>query len=126
MAEKKKILVVDDDLDTLDIVKIKLESAGFKVITSADGVDAISKINSDNPDLVILDVMLPKVNGFKIARLIKFDERLRHIPLFLFTARTQKSDIDLGNSVGADEYITKPFDPEDLLAKVNSHLSKIK
>lgn len=124
MADKKTVLVVDDDLDTLDIVKIKLEGAGFNVVIVSDGAAAMNSINTSPPDLIILDVMLPKMNGFKIARLLKFDDRFRHIPLFLFTARSQKSDIDLGRDVGADEYVTKPFDPQELLEKVKGYLNK--
>lgn len=124
MAEKKIIFVVDDDLDTLDIVKIKLEGAGFKVIAIAEGGSVLDKVAAEIPDLIILDVMLPKLNGFKIARLLKFDERFKHIPIFLFTARSQKSDVDIGRNVGVEEYITKPFDPDKLLAKVKEYASK--
>ena len=124
IGAKKKVLAVDDDLDTLDIIKIKLEGSGYSVETATDGQMALAKVKSAPPDLIILDIMLPKLSGFKVARLLKFDKNLTHIPILFLSARTQKLDQDTGDSVGAEEYITKPFDLEALLSLVNRYLRK--
>ena len=115
---KKVVLVADDDLDNLAVVQLKLEGHGLQVIMARDGEQALRLIREHNPDLVILDVMMPKVSGFKATRLIKFDARYRQIPLILLTARTQEADRTLGLEAGADVYMTKPFDPEQLLKEV--------
>lgn len=112
------VLAVDDDLDTLNIVRLKLEAHQFKVMTARDGEQALRMTREHPPDLIILDIMLPKLSGFKVARLIKFDVKSKQIPLILLTARTQEADRALGTEVGADAYITKPFDPEYLLGEV--------
>lgn len=123
-TSKKKILAVDDDLDTLDIIRIKLEGAGYAVDTATDGHAALHKIKMDVPDLLILDIMLPKLSGFKVARILKFDSVLKTLPIIILTARTQAKDRTLGKQVGAEEYVTKPFDPDSLLSLVNKHISK--
>ena len=114
----KKILVIDDDLDTLNILRIKLEAHQYEVITGRDGQEALSLIREHRPDLIIMDVMMPKLSGFKATRLIKFDAKSKHIPLIILTARTQDADRTLGLEVGADIYVTKPFEPEELLKEV--------
>jgi len=119
MNTPKTILACDDDLDTLNIIKIKLEAQqNFKVVTARDGQQALTLIRQHKPDLIILDVMMPKLSGFKVARLVKFDSKSKQIPLILLTARTQEADRSLGTSVGAELYLTKPFDPEQLLKEV--------
>ena len=117
-APSKTILVVDDDLDTLNILLMKFEAHGLKVVTARDGQQALRMAREQSPDLIILDVMMPKLSGFKVARLIKFDAKSRQIPLILLTARTQEADRSLGMEVGADLYVTKPFDPESVLKEV--------
>jgi len=117
------ILVVDDDLDHLNIVRLKLEAHPFKVITAKDGTEALRLIREHLPSLIILDVMIPKLSGFKVARLLKFDAKVKQIPLILLTARTQEVDRTLGLEVGADAYITKPFDPEFLMKEVKRLLA---
>ena len=86
------------------------------------GEDGLNQARKENPDLILLDVMLPKLNGYKVCRLLKFDERYRHIPILMLTAKTQEKDKTLGKETGGDEYLTKPFDIEELLAKVKSYL----
>ena len=112
------ILVADDDLDNLNIIKLKLTAHGLDVVTARDGEQALRMARESPPSLIILDVMMPKLSGFKAARLIKFDARLSNIPLILLTARTQDTDRSTGEEVGADLYLTKPFDPEVLLKEV--------
>jgi two-component system alkaline phosphatase synthesis response regulator PhoP len=119
----KKILIVDDEVDLVETIRFPLEGEGFNVLASYDGEDALNQARKENPDLILLDIMLPKLNGYKVCRLLKFDERYKHIPILMLTAKTQEKDKTLGKETGADEYITKPFDIEELLAKVKSYLS---
>jgi len=117
------ILIVDDEKDLVSMVKMRLEAAGYDTIEAYDGQEALTKAQNKNPDLIILDLMLPKMDGYKVCRMLKFDSRYKSIPIILFTARAQDSDKDLGKEVGADAYIAKPFDSEALLAKVKELLS---
>ncbi len=118
------VLVADDDLDNLNIIKLKLEAHGLEVVTARDGEQALRMARQAPPTLIILDVMMPKLSGFKAARLIKFDAKLKAIPLILLTARTQEADRTTGEEVGADLYLTKPFDPELLLKEVKRLLGQ--
>ena len=118
------IVVADDDVDTLNIVKVKLETHGFSVVIVRDGQAALAAVRQHKPAVVILDVMMPRLNGFQVARMIKFDKRTKPTPVILLTARTQQADKDLGRQVGADEYITKPFDPDQLLERVTYWLAQ--
>jgi DNA-binding response OmpR family regulator len=120
----RKILVVDDEVDLVKTIRLSLETEGFMVMASYDGEDALNQARKENPDLIILDIMLPKFDGYKVCRLLKFDKRHKHIPILMLTAKTQEKDKTLGMETGADEYITKPFDIDELLAKVKSYLNK--
>ena len=119
---KKRILLVDDEQDMVFAVKMQLEGADFEVITAQDGQQALDKARREKPDLIILDIMLPKIDGYKVCRMLKFDEKYKKIPIILFTARVQKSDEQLGFSVGADAYITKPFESQIFLTKIRDLL----
>mgnify|MGYP001592012938 CR=1 FL=1 len=119
---KKKIVIVDDEQDILRTLKIFLEAEGFDVVTASDGVEGLDKIRKENPDAVILDIMLPKTDGYKICRILKFDKKFRVMPVIMFTARAQEEDERMGKEVRADAYITKPFDPDVLLAKLKELL----
>ena len=118
----KKILLVDDEPDIVSMVKMCLEANGYEVIVATDGSMAYEKVKSGSPDLIILDLMLPKVDGYKICRMLKFDETYKNIPIILFSARAQETDIKLGKEVGANAYITKPFESEVLLNKIKELL----
>jgi DNA-binding response OmpR family regulator len=120
----KKILIVDDEVDLVEAVRFPLEMEGHHVLVSYNGEDALNQARKENPDLIILDLMLPKLDGYKVCRLLKFDERYKHIPILMLTAKTQEKDKLLGKETGADEYITKPFDMDELLKKVKAYLSK--
>jgi DNA-binding response OmpR family regulator len=120
----RKILVVDDEVDLVKTIRLSLETEGFMVMASYDGEDALNQARKENPDLIILDIMLPKFDGYKVCRLLKFDKKHKHIPILMLTAKTQEKDKTLGMETGADEYITKPFDVDELLAKVKSYLNK--
>ena len=120
---KHTILIVDDEKDLVSMVKLRLEATGYDTIEAYDGQEALTKAQNENPDLIILDLMLPKMDGYKVCRMLKFYSRYKSIPIILFTARAQDSDKDLGKEVGADAYMTKPFEAEALLSKVKELLS---
>jgi DNA-binding response OmpR family regulator len=120
----KKILVVDDEVDLVKTIQFALEAEGYKVLVSYNGEDALNQSRKENPDLILLDLMLPKLDGYKVCRLLKFDEQYKHIPILMLTAKTQQKDRLLGMETGANEYITKPFDMDELMEKVKSYLNK--
>ena len=120
----KKILLVDDEVDLVETVRFPLEMERYHVLVSYNGEDALNQARKENPDLILLDLMLPKLDGYKVCRLLKFDERYKHIPIFMLTAKTQEKDKVLGMETGADEYITKPFEIDYLMEKVKEYLSK--
>jgi len=120
----KKILVVDDEVDLVKTIQFSLEVEGYTVLVSNDGEDALSQARKESPDLILLDIMLPKLDGYKVCRLLKFDERYKHIPILMMTAKTQEKDKVLGIETGADEYITKPFDMDELMEKIKAYLNK--
>jgi len=124
MIKKKKILLVDDEEDMVFAVKKQLEANKYEVTTAGDGQEALDKARSENPDLIILDIMLPKIYGYKVCRMLKFDEKYKKIPIILFSSRAQQEDQEIGLEVGADAYITKPFDPKVLLSKIKELLGK--
>lgn len=120
----KKILVVDDEADLVKTIQFSLEAEGYKVLASYNGEDALNQARKEAPDLILLDIMLPKLDGYKVCRLLKFDEQHKNIPILMLTAKTQEKDKLLGKETGADEYITKPFDIEELMRKVKAYLNK--
>jgi DNA-binding response OmpR family regulator len=97
---------------------------GYHVLVSYNGEDALNQARKENPDLILLDLMLPKLDGYEICRLLKSDDRYKHIPILMLTAKSQEKDMVLGIETGANEYITKPFDIRDLLKKVKVHLNQ--
>lgn len=119
-----KILVVDDDPDTLEIIKIGLEFRSYDVITATNGEEALVKISSENPDLVVLDVMMPKIDGLEVCRRAKENFFTSQIPIILLTARGQVEDKVQGLSLGADDYLVKPFDMRELAARVEMILRR--
>ena len=121
---KNKILVVDDEADLVETLRFPLEMEGFNVLVSYNGEDALNKARKENPDLILLDLMLPKLDGYKVCRLLKFDERYKHIPILMLTAKTQQKDKLLGQETGADEYITKPFEIDELMKKIKAYLNE--
>ncbi len=121
--DKKKILVIEDEKDMSYAVTLQLEAKGYEVITAFDGMEGLDKARMKKPDLIILDLMLPKLDGYKVCRMLKFDEKYKNIPIILFTARAQDSDKKTGREVMADAYITKPFKPAALLDKIQELLA---
>ena len=120
--ERKKILVVDDEADLVEMVAMRLEASNFEVIKAYDGSMGLDMARNELPDLIVLDLMLPKIDGYKICRMLKFDEKYKHIPIILFTAKAQDTDKKLGADVGADAYVTKPFESNVLLSKIEQLL----
>ncbi len=120
---KKRILLIEDEKDMAYAVTLQLEAKGYEVITAFDGRDGLDKARTKKPDLIILDLMLPKIDGYKVCRMLKFDNKYQNIPIILFTARAQDSDKKIGRDVGADVYITKPFEPSVLLDKIRELLA---
>jgi len=124
MVEKMSgaVLIVDDEPFIVETLRFALEKAGYLCLTAADGEEAVRIVHAAPPSLILLDVMLPKINGFQVCRLLKFDERYRAIPIVMLTARSQERDRLLGKETGADEYVTKPFELPELLAVVARYL----
>lgn len=120
--EPKKILVADDEPHILRVVKDKLANAGFAVTTAGNGEEAVALARANHPDLVLLDVMMPKMNGFDACRTLRADPAFAGVPILLLTARGQEADRTMGIEAGATEYITKPFSPRGLLQTVQAHL----
>ena len=120
----KNILIVDDEQDIVESLKFVLETAGFNCYTAFDGEEGLRLAKEIIPDLMILDVMMPKINGYKISRLLKYDSKYKEIPILMITARSQEEDKLIGEETGANEYITKPFDLDDVLKQVEKYLGK--
>ena len=122
----KTILVIEGDRSMASTLESQLGAYGFEVDTASDGLEGLVKARANGPDLIMLAVMLPKLDGYHVCRLLKFDERYRHIPVFILTARSQDSDRKIGEAVGADEYLSKPYDMDDLLGRIQSYVGESK
>ncbi len=118
----KKILVVDDEAELTKAMTVRLNAAGYEVSIAHDGDEALKKARQEKPALIILDLMLPKIDGYKVCRLLKFDQKYREIPIIMVTARVEEEDKRLGMETGADEYMTKPFDWSELLEKITKFI----
>ncbi len=118
----KKILIVDDEQDIVESLKFVLEAADYICYCAYNGEDGLKLAKDIMPDLIILDVMMPKINGYKISRLLKYDKKYKNIPILMITARSQKEDKLIGEETGADEYITKPFDLDEVVNTVKKYL----
>ena len=106
------------------MVKMRLEANNYEVLIAYDGEQALTKAREEKPDLIILDLMLPKMDGYKVCGLLKKDARYAKTPIILFTARAQEEDVKLGEELSADAYITKPFEPQMLLSKISELLEE--
>jgi DNA-binding response OmpR family regulator len=121
--EKSKVLVVEDDLTLLETLEYNLDSEGYKTITAADGLTALDVAREEQPDLIILDLMLPRLDGFEVCRILR---RETSVPILMLTARTDEVDRVVGLEVGADDYLTKPFSMRELLARVKALLRRVR
>ena len=117
------IVVADDDVDIRELVEFKLSTLGHDIVAVADGAAAVDACQARRPDLAVFDVMMPGVSGLDAIRTIRADPALADLPVILLTARAQESDVESGFSSGADDYITKPFSPRELAARVEALLA---
>lgn len=118
----KKILVVDDEASIVTLLSYNLEKAGYQVVTANDGIEALEKVNEERPELVLLDLMLPKLDGIEVLKQLR--QARNNIPVIMLTARGDELDKILGLELGADDYITKPFSPREVLARVKAILRR--
>ena len=124
LAPKKRILVVEDQAVIVGMLKMRLEANNYEVITAGDGQEGLEKAHQENPNLIILDVMLPKMNGYKVCQLLKADPKYSKIPIIISSGRTPQEVGKMGKEVGVDAYISKPFEAEVLLSKIKELLEK--
>jgi len=122
--DKKRILVVDDEGELVKAIQIRLGQAGYESLVAYDGQEGLAKAQKEKPDLIILDLMLPKMDGYKVCGMLKNDTRYKKIPIIMLTARAQDTDEKTGLEVGADAYITKPYKHEAVLAKIKELLKE--
>lgn len=121
-----RILAVDDSPTILAMLEEILVSAGYEVLTAEDGAEALESARNERPDLILLDVMLPKLDGYRVCRLLKFDQKYKEIPIIMLTAKTEEQSVATGLRTGADQYLTKPVEPERLLEAVSDELARVR
>jgi DNA-binding response OmpR family regulator len=122
--ERAVVLVADDDADILELVAFRLERAGYEVVAARDGEEALKQAVELQPDLAVLDVMMPKLNGYEVTQELRRTDATHAMPVILLTARVQEADITRGFDAGADDYIKKPFSPQELRARVQAVLGR--
>ena len=118
------VLAAEDDEIVLGLVVYRLEHSGFRVITARDGEEALQLALAERPDLAVLDVMMPKIDGIELTRRLRSHEETRAMPIILLTARVQEADVDRGFEAGADDYLRKPFSPQELKSRVHALLGR--
>jgi two-component system phosphate regulon response regulator PhoB len=121
---RSKILVVDDEPEAVELVEFNLEQAGFSVVTAADGTEALGKARANSPSLIVLDLMLPEITGLEVCKILRRDPVTATIPIIMLTAKAAEIDRVLGLELGADDYITKPFSPRELVLRVKKLLQR--
>ena len=122
----ERILAVDDSATVLEMIKSVLVAEGYEVLTAADGAEGLDVARAERPDLILLDVMLPKLDGYRVCRLLKFDKNYRDIPIVMLTAKAEDASVATGMRTGADQYLTKPVEPDTLLAVVAKEIERSK
>lgn len=115
---RQKILIVDDEMDALLALKVALEAEGYNIVEAKDGYEAIDKVHSEKPDVILLDLMIPGIDGFEVCSQLKSDQLYSHIPVIMLTARGEIDDKVEGIELGADDYVTKPFNLKELKARI--------
>ena len=126
VLKTEKIVVIEDETDILEVIAYNLKREGYEVVTSTSGEDGLQKIEKSKPNLVVLDLMLPEIDGIELCRKLKSDPLTQAIPVIMVTAKGEESDVVLGLGVGADDYVTKPFSPRELTARVKAVLRRSK
>jgi DNA-binding response OmpR family regulator len=121
---RKLVLVADDDPDILDLVTFRLDRAGYEVVQARDGQEALEAALERTPDLCVLDVMMPRLDGYEVTRRLREESATRSVPIILLTARAQEADVQRGFESGATDYVKKPFSPQELRARVEALLAR--
>jgi two-component system phosphate regulon response regulator PhoB len=121
---KQKILVVDDESEAVELVEFNLKQSGYEVVTAADGEEALKKAKLNSPALVVLDLMLPEIDGLEVCKLLRRDPATAQIPILMLTAKAAEIDRVLGLEIGADDYVTKPFSPRELVLRIKKILQR--
>jgi DNA-binding response OmpR family regulator len=127
MAQERasaRVLLVDDEPDLIRVLQFGLQAAGYVVECASDGQEGLKKARESKPDIILLDLMLPKLDGYKICRLLKFDDRFKHIPIIILSARTQEGDQALALEMGANRFIAKPYDFTEILSHMEALLKE--
>ncbi|OGS45718.1 MAG: hypothetical protein A2539_08085 [Elusimicrobia bacterium RIFOXYD2_FULL_34_15] len=114
----KKILIVDDEVNVVELLKVNLEANKYNVITAYSGEEGLAKVETEHPDLIILDCLMPNIDGWEVCENIKCNSKTKNIPVIFLTAATQREDIERAKKSGSDFFVAKPFDPLDLIRKV--------
>ncbi|MEK6728019.1 MAG: response regulator [Candidatus Omnitrophota bacterium] len=117
---KEKILIVEDEKDIVKMLEYNLKKEGFRTVSASDGEDALDLANRENPDLILLDLMLPGIDGLEACKELKKEQKTASIPIIMLTAKTQEADKIVGLELGADDYVTKPFSPRELIARIKA------
>jgi DNA-binding response OmpR family regulator len=121
-SPKGRVLVVDDEPDLVRVLEFGLKASGYTVEVASDGQEGLKKAREIKPDVILLDLMLPKLDGYKVCRLLKFDDRFKHIPIIILSARTQEGDQTLALEMGANRFVTKPYDFSEILGYIETLL----
>jgi two-component system phosphate regulon response regulator PhoB len=120
----RKILIIEDETDVADLLTLNLRKAGFRVSTAADGASGLQNARDGRPDFIILDLMLPKMSGLEVCRILKSDTATSHLPILMLTAKAEEVDRIVGLEFGADDYVTKPFSPREIVLRIRAILRR--
>lgn len=123
---KEKILIIEDEKDIVKMLDYNLKKEGFKTLSAHNGEDGLDMARKENPDLILLDLMLPEMDGLDVCKAIKNEAKTSHIPIIILTAKAQETDKIVGLELGADDYMTKPFSPRELIARIKAVLRRMK
>ncbi len=126
MTKKGKILVAEDERKILNLLQLYLEKNNYEVITAQNGIEALEKVKKFDPDLLVLDIVMPEMNGHEVCKKIRKDKKYRDIPIIYLSSLAEKQSIVSSLELGGDDYLTKPFDPNELIARINAILRRIK
>jgi len=124
-SHNKKVLIIEDEKDILQLVKLYLEKEGFRTVTAMTGIEGLEQVKAENPDLVVLDLMLPGMDGLEICKRLRSKRETAMLPVIMLTAKAEESDTIVGLELGADDYVTKPFSPKTLVARVKALLRRL-
>jgi len=123
---KEKILIIEDEKDIVKMLDYNLKKEGFRAFSANNGEDGLDMVRKERPDLILLDLMLPEMDGLEVCKAVKNDTKTAHIPIIILTAKAQESDKIVGLELGADDYVTKPFSPRELIARIKAVLRRLK